>query len=94
MYSVVLFFEKTFKLIFEESKAELEDTNYNERKKKKKKRIKKIKENYSEDELGIELAIETVRRRSSRLKAKEILSKEENVQPVKAPVTICGDIHG
>ena len=27
-------------------------------------------------------------------KAKEILSKEENVQPVKAPVTICGDIHG
>jgi len=27
-------------------------------------------------------------------KAKEILSKEQNVQPVKAPVTICGDIHG
>lgn len=27
-------------------------------------------------------------------KAKEILSKEANVQPVKAPVTICGDIHG
>lgn len=27
-------------------------------------------------------------------KAKEILSKETNVQPVKAPVTICGDIHG
>ena len=27
-------------------------------------------------------------------KAKEILSKEQNVQPVKAPVTICGDVHG
>jgi serine/threonine-protein phosphatase 2A catalytic subunit len=27
-------------------------------------------------------------------KAKEILSKESNVQPVKAPVTICGDVHG
>ncbi len=27
-------------------------------------------------------------------KAKEILTKEENVQQVKAPVTICGDVHG
>jgi len=27
-------------------------------------------------------------------KAKEILSEESNVQPVRAPVTICGDIHG
>lgn len=27
-------------------------------------------------------------------KAKEILSEENNVQPVKAPVTICGDVHG
>ena len=27
-------------------------------------------------------------------KAKEILSKEINVQPVKAPVTVCGDVHG
>ena len=27
-------------------------------------------------------------------KAKEILSEESNVHPVKAPVTICGDIHG
>ena len=27
-------------------------------------------------------------------KAKEILSEESNVTPVKAPVTICGDIHG
>lgn len=27
-------------------------------------------------------------------KAKEILSKESNVQPVKIPVTICGDVHG
>ena len=27
-------------------------------------------------------------------KAREILIKESNVQPVKTPVTVCGDIHG
>ena len=27
-------------------------------------------------------------------KLKEILIEESNVQPVQAPVTICGDIHG
>ena len=27
-------------------------------------------------------------------KAREILSKESNVQSVKSPVTVCGDIHG
>jgi serine/threonine-protein phosphatase 2A catalytic subunit len=27
-------------------------------------------------------------------KAIEIFSKENNIQPVSAPVTICGDIHG
>lgn len=27
-------------------------------------------------------------------KAKEILANESNVQPVRAPVTICGDTHG
>jgi serine/threonine-protein phosphatase 2A catalytic subunit len=27
-------------------------------------------------------------------KAKEVLVNEINVQPVKAPVTVCGDIHG
>uniref|UniRef100_A0A672SHD6 protein-serine/threonine phosphatase n=1 Tax=Sinocyclocheilus grahami TaxID=75366 RepID=A0A672SHD6_SINGR len=27
-------------------------------------------------------------------KAKEILSKESNVQEVRCPVTVCGDVHG
>jgi serine/threonine-protein phosphatase 6 catalytic subunit len=27
-------------------------------------------------------------------KVKELLIEESNVQPVQAPVTICGDIHG
>jgi serine/threonine-protein phosphatase 2A catalytic subunit len=27
-------------------------------------------------------------------RGKEVLQKEENVQPVRAPVTICGDVHG
>jgi len=27
-------------------------------------------------------------------KAREILEKEKNVQPVRCPVTICGDVHG
>lgn len=27
-------------------------------------------------------------------KAKEILSRESNVQEVKCPVTVCGDVHG
>lgn len=27
-------------------------------------------------------------------KGKEIMTKEENVQPVRAPVTVCGDVHG
>ncbi|CAN0308400.1 unnamed protein product, partial [Scytosiphon promiscuus] len=29
-----------------------------------------------------------------RLKVKEILIEENNVQLVRSPVTICGDIHG
>ncbi|KAA1070434.1 Serine/threonine-protein phosphatase PP2A catalytic subunit [Puccinia graminis f. sp. tritici] len=27
-------------------------------------------------------------------KAREILMEESNVQPVRCPVTVCGDIHG
>jgi serine/threonine-protein phosphatase 2A catalytic subunit len=27
-------------------------------------------------------------------KAKEVLVEESNVQPVRSPVTICGDVHG
>src|SRR5689334_13517662 len=27
-------------------------------------------------------------------KAKEVLMNESNVQPVRCPVTVCGDIHG
>lgn len=27
-------------------------------------------------------------------KAREILVKESNVQPVPCPVTVCGDVHG
>ena len=30
----------------------------------------------------------------SCFKAKEILTKESNVQEVKCPVTVCGDVHG
>ena len=78
MYSVILFFDKALRLISEGKKNELEDKkNYNEKKKRIKKEMKKIKENYAEDGLGIELAIEPVIRRSSRLKAKEILRKME-----------------
>ncbi len=28
------------------------------------------------------------------LKAKEIFRKESNIQTVRCPVTVCGDIHG
>lgn len=31
---------------------------------------------------------------SSYSEAREVLEQEENVQPVKCPVTVCGDIHG
>ena len=30
----------------------------------------------------------------NKFQAKEILSKESNVQDVKCPVTVCGDVHG
>ena len=30
----------------------------------------------------------------SRVQAREILMEESNVQPVRAPVTVCGDVHG
>ena len=30
----------------------------------------------------------------SYIKAKQVLQEESNVQPVQAPVTVCGDIHG
>lgn len=43
-------------------------------------------------ELEVKLLCEKVS--LSLTKAKEVLSKESNVQAVKAPVTVCGDIHG
>ena len=30
----------------------------------------------------------------NKLKAKEIFTREDNVQFVRAPVTLCGDVHG
>jgi serine/threonine-protein phosphatase 2A catalytic subunit len=30
----------------------------------------------------------------NEFQAKEILAKESNVQEVKCPVTVCGDVHG
>ncbi|KAJ5348956.1 Serine/threonine-specific protein phosphatase/bis(5-nucleosyl)-tetraphosphatase [Penicillium brevicompactum] len=39
-----------------------------------------------------QLAEEDVRRLCDR--AREVLQEESNVQPVKCPVTVCGDIHG
>ncbi|KAJ2288693.1 Serine/threonine-protein phosphatase 2A catalytic subunit beta isoform, partial [Coemansia sp. RSA 2706] len=30
----------------------------------------------------------------SEVSAKEVLARESNVQPVRCPVTVCGDIHG
>ena len=46
--------------------------------------------------LGLPLLFDTVSPSHCSLyaQAKEILQEESNVQPVKAPVTICGDIHG
>jgi len=32
--------------------------------------------------------------RSLTEKAREILQEESNCQPVRCPVTVCGDIHG
>ena len=34
------------------------------------------------------------RQRGLRMQAREILMEESNVQPVRCPVTVCGDIHG
>lgn len=36
----------------------------------------------------------TDRIRSISTQAKEILTKESNVQDVRCPVTVCGDVHG
>ncbi|KAF7122330.1 hypothetical protein CNMCM5793_000287 [Aspergillus hiratsukae] len=44
-----------------------------------------------------QLAEDDVRRLCDRvcaLQAREVLQEESNVQPVKCPVTVCGDIHG
>lgn len=41
---------------------------------------------------GVKLTEEQIRNLTD--KAKEILSKETNVQDVRCPVTVCGDIHG
>ena len=53
--------------------------------------------------MNIDKFIETLKgagcltERETRLlceQVKEILMEESNVQPVSAPVTICGDVHG
>ncbi len=39
-------------------------------------------------------AVAAVRGAMAAAQAREILMEETNVQPVKCPVTVCGDVHG
>ena len=56
--------------------------------------LNQLKEGKCLPEKDLRMLCEKVRTPRLIPQVKEILIEENNVQPVRAPVTICGDIHG
>ena len=56
--------------------------------------LNQLKEGKCLPEKDLRMLCEKVRSPPLTPQVKEILIEENNVQPVRAPVTICGDIHG